>query len=454
MTPKFLVLKINMLILLVILLSGCTKKATDASPASKKGEVMFWISSDLNCGQITVTCGGVAKNITGYSSSTPTCGASGAATFSLEEGTYSYSAVCSGKSWSGTVIISAGNCNKIELTNNSTGGGGSGGGSTTGQVTFWTASNLNCGNITVSCNGESRIITNYSSTAPSCGTTGFATFQLPAGSHNYTASCNGQTWSGTVTATSGGCNRIELISGGNNGGGTGGGTGGGGSTPTVTLPNTQMVSWADYNTAAGGNKMELFTVSTTATYVFRFTSQFAARAAIIPQNQYNNFINGNSYTHFGQFNGTNGTLYVNLSPGTYYVGHRNPGSTTNKVSLELDRDIQLPASDRSTFFDFPIQGANTLSTNQRMWHAFTISSGYRYFIDGCNVNMNFYVIPANQLAAFQSGSTFQHYSTYAGADGNEPGLFELSLPPGSYYLVGKANAQAAYTYTMERWKVN
>jgi hypothetical protein len=104
---------------------------------------------------------------------------------------------------------------------NNTGGGLGGGTSDNGQVMFWAASDLGCGNILVTCNGISSNVTGYSATAPLCGTSTAATFTLPPGTYNYSASCSGGlSLNGTTTVTANGCNKIELVK---NGGNTGGG---------------------------------------------------------------------------------------------------------------------------------------------------------------------------------------------------------------------------------------
>lgn len=89
----------------------------------------------------------------------------------------------------------------------SNGGGGSG----DGQVMFWVGSDLGCGFITVNIAGISDTIDGYySSGSPSCGATSAATFQIPAGNYNFTASCDGHSWDGTVTVTADGCYKMQL----------------------------------------------------------------------------------------------------------------------------------------------------------------------------------------------------------------------------------------------------
>lgn len=181
---------------------------------NSSGQVMFWAASNFGCGNVTVVCNGVTRTITSYSTSgTPSCGANGFATFNFSPGTYSYSASCSSYTWSGTAVVTAGGCNKIQLTTNG-GGGGGGGYNTMANVTFWIASDLGCGNINVTCGGTTRTITSYySSGAPACGASGTATFLLPTGNnYTYTASCSGLTWSGNVIPPSTGtpCLKIQL----------------------------------------------------------------------------------------------------------------------------------------------------------------------------------------------------------------------------------------------------
>lgn len=190
--------------------NGCTKIQLTSSGGGgggggSTGQGMFWIASDLGCGNINVVCNGITRTITSVYATAPSCGASGTANFDLSPGTYSYTASCSGKTWNSTITITAGGCNRIQLTS-------SGGGSTTGQGMFWVATDLGCGNITVVCNGISRTISTVYATSPPCGTSGTATFDLSPGTYSYSASCSGKTWSGTITITAGGCNKIQLTS--------------------------------------------------------------------------------------------------------------------------------------------------------------------------------------------------------------------------------------------------
>lgn len=86
---------------------------------SKTGNAMFWISSDLGCGHITVTVNGQSKTISSYyNSSTPSCGASGCANFTLSPGTYNFSASCDNKTWNSSITVEEGGCQKMRLISN------------------------------------------------------------------------------------------------------------------------------------------------------------------------------------------------------------------------------------------------------------------------------------------------------------------------------------------------
>ncbi len=202
---------------ITITANGCTKIQLTSGGGgggggSSTGQAMFWIASDLGCGNINVVCNGITRTISSVYGSAPACGASGIATFDLSPGTYAFTASCSGNNWSGNITVTAGTCSKYQLT------AAGGGGGSTGQGMFWIASDLGCGNITVVCNGISRTISSVYGTSPACGASGTATFDLSPGTYAYTASCSGKNWSGTITITAGGCQKVQLTS---SGGGSG-----------------------------------------------------------------------------------------------------------------------------------------------------------------------------------------------------------------------------------------
>lgn len=86
------------------------------SNAGAKGNAMFWTNRDLGCGYVTVNVAGQTGTISSYySSGPPACASAGCATFNLSPGTYSFTASCTGKSWSGNVVVSAGGCYTMRL---------------------------------------------------------------------------------------------------------------------------------------------------------------------------------------------------------------------------------------------------------------------------------------------------------------------------------------------------
>lgn len=73
--------------------------------AAATGSITFWTDRDDGCGWISVTISGHGSHsIHAYHKEEPTCGSFGTATFpDLPVGTYSYTATCTGRNWSGTV---------------------------------------------------------------------------------------------------------------------------------------------------------------------------------------------------------------------------------------------------------------------------------------------------------------------------------------------------------------
>lgn len=116
-------------------------------------------------------------------------------------------------STSGNTTTTGGTTGGTTTGGTTTGGTTSGGG--TGQGMFWVQSNLGCGTITVYVSGVGKTITSYySGGAPSCGSSGCATYNLAPGTYAFTASCSGYTWGTStpayITITSGGCSTMKL----------------------------------------------------------------------------------------------------------------------------------------------------------------------------------------------------------------------------------------------------
>lgn len=83
------------------------------------GRNVFWISSNLNCGYISVYVGGsyIGQITSYYYSGAPDCGAYGCATVKKAAGTYNFTAQSQyyGYSWEGTITIVSNGCSKMRL---------------------------------------------------------------------------------------------------------------------------------------------------------------------------------------------------------------------------------------------------------------------------------------------------------------------------------------------------
>jgi len=101
-----------------LLFSGCNDQSFLEGLSGPKqyltaptGKVIFWTSSDLGCGNISVNVNGQILTITSYYyQGSPSCGAAGCATFQLPVGTYSFTASCSNGTWSGNFSVTASGC--------------------------------------------------------------------------------------------------------------------------------------------------------------------------------------------------------------------------------------------------------------------------------------------------------------------------------------------------------
>lgn len=96
---------------------GTGSGGTGGSSTPASGQIMFWSSSDLGCGAITVVLKGISKSYNGYyDSGAPDCGDANTATYTLAPGTYSFTASCTNYSWPATSItITDGICNSMRL---------------------------------------------------------------------------------------------------------------------------------------------------------------------------------------------------------------------------------------------------------------------------------------------------------------------------------------------------
>ncbi|PKA82197.1 hypothetical protein ATE92_0323 [Ulvibacter sp. MAR_2010_11] len=176
------------------------------------GDAIFWVNSDFGCGPITVNLSGVGSTtINGFFGSAPNCTdtGSGGNFNNLNPGVYSFTASCSSQNWSGSITITENGCLRQELTSS----GGGGGGSNTGDVIFWTNTDLGCGPISVTVSGVGgSTITGYYGSTPNCSNSsaGGNFNNLAVGNYSFTANCNGYNWSGNFTVSEDVCLTYQL----------------------------------------------------------------------------------------------------------------------------------------------------------------------------------------------------------------------------------------------------
>ena len=80
----------------------------DDGSCKYNGNVVFWYNSAGS--DATVSINGSTGYVTGWYTSTPSCGASAGANFVLPVGTYNFSAASTFSNWSGTVTINKNAC--------------------------------------------------------------------------------------------------------------------------------------------------------------------------------------------------------------------------------------------------------------------------------------------------------------------------------------------------------
>lgn len=263
---------------------------------------------------------------------------------------------------------------------------------------------------------------------------GFVTVN-PSASTTYTLTAFGPGGSATASAT------VAVV--------TACAVNGGTPSPTLFIANTGGVL-----PAQGSWWVQQFTVPAQSTFDFRIAADYVIQAGIFTADQYSAFTNNQSYVGYGLFDRNYGTQSVTLAPGTYYVGIRNVANGSNTYTLELDLPMSIPGA---TLLDTYLNEAQYVSPNGgKLWQPFTVQCGYRYLIDGSNSGLQSYVIEASQLSAFQNGQAFYYYTDYSSdfVDPSQPGFFEITLPPGNYYLVftNPAAISKSVVYTMKRYR--
>lgn len=157
----------------------------------------------------------------------------------------------------------------------------------------------------------------------------------------------------------------------------------------------------------------------------------------MPADQVGAFESFASYLAFKTWDGGLGYESFELAPGSYAVGVRNPQSEPQEYSLELDELIERLPPERGFVFSYAsrhsAEGVN-IPVGGWHWQRITVQDGFRYLVDGNNVRVSSWIIPADQLAAFESGGSFNFIRGLEAGEGAGPGCWELGLPAGIYYL--------------------
>ena len=190
-------------IVATLLLSSCMQdngNYNNNNNYNSGSNLTFWMQANCSTNPITVTIDGQSAQITQYfATSQPSCPSYGCANFYLPGGkTYTYTATGSDSTWTGSVTVPRSGCIQQLLT------------CATGTATFWVDSAANNIKVTIGT-GSSHITAAFPTTTPVCGTTGCASFTLPAGTYSYTAITAANIgYSGSVTVKGDSCSLIRL----------------------------------------------------------------------------------------------------------------------------------------------------------------------------------------------------------------------------------------------------
>ncbi|MBI5276535.1 MAG: PPC domain-containing protein [Burkholderiales bacterium] len=213
-------------------------------------------------------------------------------------------------------------------------------------------------------------------------------------------------------------------------GGTGGGGGGGGG-GTVdwnsSMSATEIVQFNE-TLAVNARAGQGFSITGgTMDVELIFASQYSADVYITDGASISACVNGNAFQYYTSYSmqGQFGFKAFSLPPGEYGVCVANKSNSTNAVRVEFQ--------EQPTVVGFAYNGlrfntvAQNVSAGSRFVQPVTIGNTYRVVIDGANSGGTFYIIPADQQAAFLAGNTFQYYTDIdCGSGRAAPGLCELT----------------------------
>lgn len=184
----------------------------------------------------------------------------------------------------------------------------------------------------------------------------------------------------------------------------------------------------------GGRSHDLFSVTKGGNGNFAFAAQQAADAFIIPASDAASFQAGGAFSYFYAFQGQFGQININLPVGNYALAVRNNSSVGNSMTASVtERRTGTPDFIRR------IAGPSTeiLNPGTRLWQPFTLNATTRVRIGvlaSDTIDMApAYIIPANQLSAWQNGQSFTYFSVLSWH--NNVTFDKPILAAGSYHLV-------------------
>ncbi|MEI8598450.1 hypothetical protein P4S64_15160 [Vibrio sp. M60_M31a] len=131
---------------------------------------------------------------------------------------------------------------------------------------------------------------------------------------------------------------------------------------------------------------------------------------------------------------------------------RNQQSNESRYSIELDCQKTYSDAVRNDATSYSEQ----IPAGGRYYRSLNVIDGYRLWIDGVNLGLETFIIPASQLNAFTSGQQFEYYTDFGSIGSpNQPGGYEIKLSPGDYYLAlrNPTDEQMPVTYTIELFQI-
>lgn len=194
-----------------------------------------------------------------------------------------------------------------------------------------------------------------------------------------------------------------------------------------------------------------FTFRSTQNVVLRFVSDSSADAMILTAKEVNKLRYGRKAKGYAKLEKRIGTQTAKIPAGTYYLAVRNRSQTmVNNFRCELDLQLNLGKSSR--LVDNPLQEATYVQSGAVYTKPFVVKGGFRYFLDGCNLGLDSYVIAESELSKFTNNQSFT--ALYSSQSANGPGLWELQLEPGNYYLCfdNWNYSSTPVVCTLERWR--